>query len=62
MSDLPNPYAPKFPVIAKHPTYDDIRGNFGGGDYAKWLSVTAASFPLGYVFGALFSCVTVEGR
>lgn len=52
MSDLPDPRGPRFPVIVKHPTYDDIRGNFSGRDYAQWLGVSAASFPLGYIFGA----------
>ncbi|KAF1328608.1 putative mitochondrial protein, partial [Globisporangium splendens] len=46
-----DPRAPKFPVIVKHPTYDDVRGNFSGNDYLQWGGVTAVSFPLGYVFG-----------
>ncbi|TMW65049.1 hypothetical protein Poli38472_009216 [Pythium oligandrum] len=52
MSDtVRNPYDAKFPVIVEHPTYADVRANFSGNDYLKWGGVTAASFPLGYVFG-----------
>lgn len=49
---LRDPRAPRFPVIVEHPTFGDIKQNFSGGDYARWGGVTAASFPLGYVFGA----------
>ncbi|RLN66220.1 hypothetical protein BBJ28_00016204 [Nothophytophthora sp. Chile5] len=54
MSDTPlhDPREPRFPVIVKHPTFDDIKSNFGAGDYTRWLGLTAASFPAGYVFGA----------
>lgn len=51
MSDT-DPRAPKFPVIVKHPTFADVKANFSGNDYLQWGGVTAASFPLGYVFGA----------
>lgn len=50
MSDI-DPRAPKFPVIVKHPTFADVKSNFSGNDYLQWGGVTAASFPLGYIFG-----------
>lgn len=50
MSDK-DPRAPKFPVIVKHPTFGDVKSNFSGNDYLQWGGVTAASFPLGYIFG-----------
>lgn len=53
MSDaLRDPRAPRFPVVVEHPTFADIQQNLSAGDYLRWGGVTAASFPLGYVFGA----------
>ncbi|RLN50303.1 hypothetical protein BBJ29_010053, partial [Phytophthora kernoviae] len=46
-----DPREPRFPVIVKHPTFDDIKANFGAGDYTRWMGITAVSFPVGYVFG-----------
>lgn len=47
-----DPREPRFPVIVKHPTFDDVKANFSAGDYTRFLGVSAFSFPAGYVFGA----------
>ncbi|TDH68884.1 hypothetical protein CCR75_007872 [Bremia lactucae] len=46
-----DPREPRFPVIVKHPAFDDIKGNFNAGDYTRWLGTSLLSFPAGYVFG-----------
>jgi hypothetical protein len=46
-----DPRKPRFPVIVKHPTFDDVKANFDSGDYTRFLGVSALSFPAGYVFG-----------
>ncbi|KAG2771028.1 hypothetical protein JG687_00018520 [Phytophthora cactorum] len=46
-----DPREPRFPVIVKHPTFDDVKANFDAGDYTRWLGISAFSFPAGYVFG-----------
>ena len=47
-----DPREPRFPVIVKHPGFEDVKANFNAGDYSRWLGVSAFSFPAGYVFGA----------
>ncbi|KAF1788466.1 NADH-ubiquinone oxidoreductase, 21kDa subunit, N-terminal [Phytophthora cactorum] len=38
-----DPREPRFPVIVKHPTFDDVKANFDAGDYTRWLA--SAPFP-----------------
>ena len=44
---------PKYPVVDPAPTLDTVTANFGLGEYATWIGVTALAVPLGHLAGAL---------
>jgi hypothetical protein len=50
--ELHDPHVPRFPVIYKKPTSQQVRDNVSQADLIQSAVVGAASFPLGYIVGA----------
>lgn len=50
--ELHDPHVPRFPVIYKEPTFQQVRDNVSQADLTQSAVVGVASFPLGYIVGA----------
>ncbi|RLN98544.1 hypothetical protein BBJ28_00023020 [Nothophytophthora sp. Chile5] len=46
---LRDPHVPRFPVIYKEPTFQQVRQNMTTSDYTECAVIGGASFPLGYL-------------
>ncbi|KAL7680072.1 putative NADH-ubiquinone oxidoreductase, 21kDa subunit [Plasmopara halstedii] len=46
---LHDPHVPRFPVIYKNPTFQQVRDNVSQGDIIQSAVLSVAFFPLGYI-------------
>ncbi|KAG6615887.1 NADH-ubiquinone oxidoreductase, 21kDa subunit, N-terminal [Phytophthora cinnamomi] len=47
--ELHDPHVPRFPVIYKEPTFQQVRDNVSQADLVQSAALGVASFPLGYI-------------
>ncbi|KAK1947680.1 hypothetical protein P3T76_001690 [Phytophthora citrophthora] len=57
--ELHDPHVPRFPVIYKEPTLQQVRDNLSQADIIQSAAVSVVSFPLGYIVGT--SCENESG-
>ncbi|KAG6951541.1 hypothetical protein JG688_00013688 [Phytophthora aleatoria] len=48
-AELHDPHVPRFPVIYKNPTFQQVRDNVSQADLIQSVALGVASFPLGYI-------------
>ena len=56
--ELHDPRVPRFPVIYKEPTSEQVRENMSRSDFIQSAIVGTVCFPLGYIVGT-FVCLSV---
>ncbi|EEY58754.1 uncharacterized protein PITG_10886 [Phytophthora infestans T30-4] len=47
--ELHDPHVPRFPVIYKEPTFQQVRDNLSQADLIQSVALGVVSFPLGYI-------------